>query len=59
MNKEEKPVCVDCRRVLKPEDEQRTWGKCSHCQKPVCFECSHYRAVFKKSLYIGSYVEAL
>jgi len=57
--KEEKLVCVDCGRTLKPEEENYTWGRCTYCQKPVCFECSHYRAVYKQSLYLENYVEAV
>jgi uncharacterized CHY-type Zn-finger protein len=54
-----KIVCADCGRNLEPEEEGRTWARCSHCRKPVCFECSHYRAMYKKSQYLGNYVEAI
>lgn len=57
--KKEKIVCVDCGRELLAEDEGYLWGKCQFCQKPVCFECAHYRGVYKKGLYLDDYVEAL
>jgi len=57
--KEEKLVCVDCGRILKPEEEGYTWGRCQFCQKPVCFEDTHYRAVYKRGLYLDNYVEAI
>lgn len=59
MKKKEKLVCFDCGRALKLEEENYTWGKCNYCQKPICFECSHYRAVYKKTLYLGDYAEAI
>jgi len=59
MSEKEKLVCVDCGRTLRPEEEGRLWAKCNHCLKPVCFDCSHYRGMYKKSKYLGSYVDAL
>jgi len=59
MGDKKKLVCVACGRILEPEEEGRIWGKCTHCQKPVCFDCSHYRAIYKKSMYLDSYAEAI
>jgi hypothetical protein len=43
--------CVDCSRILLPEEELRKWGPCQSCNKPVCFNCSHYIAARVKGLY--------
>jgi len=45
--KDEKIVCVDCDRVLQPEEKGRSWDTCHFCQKPICSNCTPYRKTYK------------
>jgi len=51
--------CSKCGRILLPEDEGSTWGRCNICNEPVCFGCAHYVGHRKKSMYLGEYVGVL
>jgi hypothetical protein len=44
--------CVDCGRPLLQEGLLSRWGPCHFCNKPVCFDCSHYVATRVKGLYV-------
>jgi len=54
----EKLVCVDCGRKLLPKEKESKWHLCHHCDKPVCFDCTHYEGILKDSLYMP-YVEVI